>query len=108
MKRFHLRHQMSVLRDQAFDVEIDEGARLVTVRVVGTGLDAALLGRMVTETLPAETGVRAYRDDGAGMPAPPADYGLRLWIHDIEFAVDVVKPLSGTGFADPLVYLTSV
>jgi hypothetical protein len=63
---------------------------------------------MVTETLPAETGALAFRDDGAGMPAPPADYGLRLWIHDIEFAVDVVKPLSGARFTDRLVYLTSI
>lgn len=107
-KRYHLRHQMSVLRDRAFDVEIDEGARLVTVRVVGAGLDAALLGRLVTETLPNDAGVCAFRDNNSGMPAPPADYRLLVWIGDIKLEVDVVKPLPGAGFTDPLVYLRSV
>lgn len=107
-KRHNLRHQMSCLRDRAFDVSIDESARLVTVRVIGPGLDAALLGRLVTETLPNDAGVRAFRDDAAGMPAPPAEYRLLVWIGDIEFEVDVVKPMLGAGFADPLVCLKSV
>ena len=90
----YLKHTGSCLPDGLFRVTVDRDRFLVTI--VSDAFDSHLVGWLVTDILPDQHGVVAYRDDKDWVP-PPAPYDLRVRIcgpAGVEFGAQVVR-LSG-------------
>lgn len=92
-RKFHLKHQMSCLPDQAIDVDINEETQEVTLAL--NVFDSALVSWLVVKILPAQYGVIAYRDDndkiGDGWITKPAPYSLVLYLANVKYRLRVVK-----------------
>ena len=80
--------------DQIVDVEIDTGARVVTMRM--NSFDSALVAALATDTLLNDHGVQVVQDDSLGMVTPPAPYKLIINIGGHLFNSQVIKLMSGT------------
>jgi hypothetical protein len=92
--KYYLKHSMSCLSDQTFDVEVDDEAR--TVRIAVREFDSSLFTRVVCDLLP-ENGVVSYRDDNLPTEAwttPAAPYSLVVRIGESHFRCQVVKLFS--------------
>ena len=90
----YLKHTGSCLPDGLFRVTLDRDRLLVTI--TSDAFDSHLVGWLVTDILPDQHGIVAYRDDKDWVP-PPAPYELRIRIGGqagIEFGAQVVR-LSG-------------
>jgi len=96
MRYYYLKHRMSCLQDQKFEVDIDRECREVHVRVdtVDT-VDTSLLAALVRDILPAEHGVVAYRDDnkkyGDAWLTEPADFQLVVDFGGTLYRTEVVE-----------------
>ena len=92
----YLKHTGSLLPDGLFRVSVERDRCLVTI--TSDAFDSSLFGWLVTDILPGQHGVVAYRDDKDWAP-PPAPYDLRIRIRiggqaGGEFDAQVVR-LSG-------------
>lgn len=90
----YLKHTGSCLPDGLFRVTVDRDRLRVTI--TSDAFDSSLVGCLVTDILPDQHGIVAYRDDKDWVP-PPAPYDLRIRIGSqtgIEFGAQVVR-LSG-------------
>ena len=90
----YLKHMGSCLPDCLFRVTVDRERFLVTI--ASDAFDSSLVGWLVTQILPDQHGIVAYRDDKDWVP-PPAPYDLRIRIGGqagVEFSAQVVR-LSG-------------
>ena len=90
-------HVRSSLPDVAFSIDIDERRRHVVAK--SECFDSALVATLVTQVLPEEFGVVAYRDDNVGGNAPSAPYSLELRFGGVRFDALVVKLSSAKGDA---------
>jgi len=89
-----MKHTGSCLPDQIVDVEIDAGARVVTMLMFA--FDSALVAALTVDTLHADHGIQVFRDDSIGMVTPPAPYKLVVNISGHVFRAQVVKLMTGT------------
>lgn len=93
--KIYVKHIGSCLPDCHFEVEVDEMLRVV---VISAGhFDSYLFGILVTQVLPENHEVIAFRDDNAGWTPPPAQYRLRLRFGDQTFRASVVKLCHAVG-----------
>jgi len=93
----YLKHTGSCLPDGLFRVEVDRDRFLVTI--TSDAFDSHLIGWLVTDILPDQHSVIAFRDDKDWVPAP-APYDLRVRIGGqmgVEFATQVVRLSSAVG-----------
>ena len=93
----YLKHSGSCLPDGLFRVAVDRDRFLVTI--TADAFDSHLVGWLVTDILPVQHGVVAYRDDKDWVPAP-APYDLRVRIGGqagVEFGAQVVRLSSAVG-----------
>jgi hypothetical protein len=93
----YLKHTGSCLPDGLFRVEVDRGRCLVTI--TSEAFDSQLVGWLVTEILPDQHGIVAYRDDKDWVPAA-APYDLRVRIGGpaaIELDAQIVRLSSAVG-----------
>ena len=102
--RLGMKHTGSCLPDQIVDVEIDTGARVVTMLMFT--FDSALVAALATDTLLNDHGVQVVQvvqDDSLGMVTPPAPYKLVIEIGKHLFNARVVKLMTGamTVFLEP-------
>ena len=88
-----MKHTGSCLPDQIVDVEIDTGARVVTMLMFT--FDSALVAALATDTLLNDHGVQVVQDDSLGMVTPPAPYKLVIEIGKHLFNARVVKLMTG-------------
>ena len=98
--RKYLKHSFSCLPDAQFEIDIDDASRVVTI--TSKAMDSYLLSRLVTQILPDEHGIVAYRDDDAAWLAPPLPYALRVRIggpRGIELGAQVVRLAGALGGA---------
>ena len=98
-QRFYLKHQMSCLADQWFDVTIDRDHKEVYVRV-DSALDTDLLASLVVSVLPGQAEVIAFRDDNDKVDAGiwltrRAPYRLFVDFAGRRHLVEVVKLFDG-------------
>lgn len=90
----YLKHTGSCLPDGLFRVTVDRDRFLVTI--TADAFDSHLVGWLMTQILPDQHGVIAFRDDKDWAP-PPAPYDVRVRISGqagVEFGAQVVR-LSG-------------
>jgi len=93
----YLKHTGSCLPDGLFRVTVGRDRFLVTI--TSDAFDSHLVGWLVTDILPDQHGIVAYRDDKDWVP-PPAPYDLRIRIGGqagVEFAAEVVRLSSAVG-----------
>ena len=93
----YLKHTGSCQPDGLFRVEVDRDRFRVTI--TSDAFDSHLIGWLVTDILPDQHGVIAFRDDKDWVPAP-APYDLRVRIGGqmgVEFATQVVRLSSAVG-----------
>jgi HAD domain in Swiss Army Knife RNA repair proteins len=93
----YLKHTCSSLPDGLFRVAVDPHRLLVMI--TSDAFDSHLVGWLVTQILPDQHGVIAYRDDEHWVPSP-APYDLRVRISGlggIEFGAQVVRLSSTVG-----------
>lgn len=93
-----LKHSGSCLPDSLFRVTVDPDRFLVTI--TSNAFDSHMLGWLVTQILPDEYGIKAYREDDSGWTPPPAPYDLRIQIGDkagIELEAQVVRLSTAIG-----------
>lgn len=90
-----MKHVGSCLPDVAFSIDVDERRRHVVAK--SECFDSALVASLVTQVLPEEFGVVAYRDDNVDWSAPPAPYSLELRFGGMRFGASVVKLRSAVG-----------
>ncbi|MFG6488240.1 hypothetical protein ACG04R_16255 [Roseateles sp. BYS78W] len=92
--KLFLKHTMSCLHDQAIEVDIDETRR--EVRLAMAAFDSSLVARLVTDILPTDHGLVAYRDDNEKHGTEvwltkPATYALSIDLAGLVYRADVVK-----------------
>jgi|GEM_PF-5733293 len=85
---FYLKHQFSSLRDQEYDVEIDDGLRRVTVQ--GVAFDSVLLENLVLIYLPEQHGIVCYTDDDDTFEVQHQAYSLIVKIGQDQFEARAV------------------
>ena len=93
----YLKHTGSCLPDGLFRVTVDRDRLRVTI--TSDAFDSHLVGWLVTDILPDQHGIVAYRDDKDWVP-PPAPYELRIGIGGqagVEFVAEVVRLSSAVG-----------
>ena len=93
----YLKHTGSCLPDGMFQVTVDRDRFLVTI--TSDAFDSHLVGWLVTQILPDQHGVIAFRDDKDWVP-PPAPYDVRVRISGrggVEFGAQVVRLSSAVG-----------
>ena len=93
----YLKHTGSCLPDGLFRVTVDRDRLRVTI--TSDAFDSHLVGWLVTDILPDQHGIVAYRDDKDWVP-PPAPYDLRIRIGGqagIELGAQVVRLSDAVG-----------
>ena len=93
----YLKHTGSCLPDALFRVAVDRDRLLVTI--TSDAFDSHLIGWLVTDILPDQHGIVAYRDDKDWVP-PPAPYDLLIRIGGqagIELGAQVVRLSDAVG-----------
>ncbi len=93
----YLKHTGSCLPDGLFRITVDRDRFLVTI--TSDAFDSHLFGWLVTDILPNQHGIVAYRDDKDWVP-PPAPYDIRVRIGGrtgVEFSAQVVRLSSAVG-----------
>ena len=94
MENIYLKHQMSCLKDQAIEVDIDHERR--EVRLGMRVLDSSLVARLVRDILPEQHGVEAFRDDNQVLGehvwiTKPSAYKLLVDLSGVMYKAQVVR-----------------